>query len=86
MPFYHEEADVIKKNMLDDGFRTWGLVIYRCTYKSKSDWEQFTCRFLYHVRQTLEYHGGLDMIDSFVPIVIEDKKRFDGGIPSIVRD
>lgn len=43
-------------------------------------------RFLSHVRQTLEIHDGLDMLDSFVPTVIDDKKRLDGVPPSIVRD
>ncbi|KAJ5123981.1 uncharacterized protein N7515_007806 [Penicillium bovifimosum] len=86
IPFYHNEADVIEKNMLDDGFRTWGLVIYRCTYKSDSDWKEFMRRFLYHVRDTLEYYDGLDMLDSFVPTVMDDKTRFDGVTPSIVRD
>lgn len=72
--------------MLDAGFRTWGLAIYRCTYKSDSDWEEFMRRFLYHVRDTLEYYDGLDMLDSFVPTVMDDKARFDGVTPAIVRD
>ncbi|KAF7136733.1 hypothetical protein CNMCM5793_006051 [Aspergillus hiratsukae] len=86
LSFYHNEADVIEKNMLDDGFRTWGLVIYRCTYKSDSDWEEFMRRFLHHVRDTLEYYDGLDMLDSFVPTVMDDKTRLDGATASIVRD
>jgi len=86
IPFNHNEGDVIEKNMLDDGFRTWGLVIYRCTYKSDTDWKEFMRRFLYHVRETLEYYDGLDMLDLFVPTVMDDKTRFDGVTPSIVRD
>lgn len=43
-------------------------------------------RFLYHARETLEYYDGLDMLDSFVPTVMDDKTRFDGVTPSIVRD
>jgi hypothetical protein len=72
--------------MLDDGFRTWGIVTYRCTYKSDSDWEEFMRRFPHHVRVTLETYDGLDMLDSFVPTVMDDKARFDGATPSMVRD
>lgn len=43
-------------------------------------------RFLYHVRETLEYYDGLDMLDSFMPTVMDNKTRFDGVTPSIVRD
>ncbi|KAL1853846.1 hypothetical protein Plec18167_007167 [Paecilomyces lecythidis] len=86
MPFCHNEADVIEKNMLNDGFRSWGLVTYRCTYKSDSDWEEFMRRFLYRIKKTLESYDGLDMLDSFVPPVMDDEIRFDGVTPSIVRD
>jgi len=84
MPFYHDEANVIEKNMLDDGFRTWGIVIYRCTYKSDSNLEEFVRRFLYHVRDTLECYDGLDLLNAFVPTVTDNKTRFDGITPSIV--
>lgn len=86
MPFYNNEADVIEQNMLDDGFRTWGLVIYRCTYKSNSDWEEFVSRFLHQVWSTLKDHDGLDMLDSFMPTVMDDKTQFDGVTPYTVRD
>ncbi|PCG89192.1 Hypothetical protein PENO1_106090 [Penicillium occitanis (nom. inval.)] len=80
------EADLIAKNMLNNGFRSWGLVIYRCTYKSHSDWEEFMRRLLFHVHQTLEYSDSLDLLDSFMPTVMDDKTRFDGVSPAIVRD
>lgn len=43
-------------------------------------------RFLGRVGKTLEYNDGLDILDSFVPTVMDDKKRFDGVTPAIVRD
>ncbi|KAJ9300175.1 hypothetical protein DTO271G3_2292 [Paecilomyces variotii] len=86
MPIYFNEADLIEQNMLNSGFRTWGLVIYRCTYKSNSDWEEFMSRFLHQVRRNLKNHDGLDMFDSFVPTVMDDKMRFDGVTPDVVRD
>ena len=86
MPFNYNGADVIEQNMLDSGFRTWGLVIYRCTYKSDPDWEEFMSRVLYQVRSRLEPLDGLDMLDSFVPTVMDNKTLFDGVTPYSVRD
>jgi hypothetical protein len=80
------DADLITENMLRSGFRSWGLVIYRCTYKSDSDWEEFMRRYLYHVHHTLEYDDGLDLLPYFEPTVMDDKTRFDGVTPAIVRD
>ncbi|KAJ5121386.1 uncharacterized protein N7515_009347 [Penicillium bovifimosum] len=54
-PVTSNEADVIEINMREDGFRYWGIVIYRATYKSEMDWEKFLRRFLGQVRQALEY-------------------------------
>ncbi|RAO70265.1 uncharacterized protein BHQ10_006277 [Talaromyces amestolkiae] len=82
----NNEADLIARHMLSDGFQSWGLVVYRCTYKSDSDWEEFMRRFLYHVNHTLEYADGLDLLDYFKPTVMDDKTRFDGVSPAIVRD
>lgn len=42
--------------------------------------------FHFHIRKTLEYYNGLDILDSFVPPVMDGKTRFDGINPSIVRD
>ncbi|KKK16818.1 hypothetical protein ARAM_005493 [Aspergillus rambellii] len=81
MSFDSNPADVIENNMLTWGYRTWGLVIYRCTYKSDADWEEFMSRLLYQVRSTLEVYDGLDMLDSFRPTVMGDKTRFDGATP-----
>ncbi|GKZ36876.1 hypothetical protein AbraIFM66950_008109 [Aspergillus brasiliensis] len=85
LPFRWNHADLIEKNMLDAGFRTWGVVIYRCTYKSDSEWEDFMSRFLYQVRKSLESHDGLDLLDSFRPTVMDDKTQFDGLTPDSVR-
>jgi hypothetical protein len=32
------------------------------------------------------YYDGLDMCNSFRPTVIEDKNRFDGVTPALIRD
>ncbi|PYI36130.1 hypothetical protein BP00DRAFT_421872 [Aspergillus indologenus CBS 114.80] len=87
MDFNSNPADVIEKHMLNRGCRIWGLVIYRCTYKSDADWEEFMSRLLYKVRSPLEeYYDGLDMLDSFRPTVMDDRMRFDGATPDHIRD
>ncbi|RAH81634.1 hypothetical protein BO86DRAFT_389384 [Aspergillus japonicus CBS 114.51] len=84
--FNSNPADVIEKHMLDWGHRTWGLVIYRCTYSSDADWEEFMSRLLYRLRSRLEhYYDGLDMLDSFQLTVMDDKARFDGANPDAIR-
>lgn len=61
--FYHNEADVIEVNILRNGSRIEGLVIYRCTYKKDYDWEE-VMRRRHQVRKTLEYFDDLDKLDS----------------------
>lgn len=82
----HNIADYIEKLREEDGFRSWGFVLYRCTYKSDSDWEEFMSRFLWHVKAILEDYNGLDLLDSFAPTVLEDKSLFDGATTSVVRE
>ncbi|PYH80262.1 hypothetical protein BO82DRAFT_384515 [Aspergillus uvarum CBS 121591] len=87
MDFNSNPADVIEKHMLNRGCRIWGLVIYRCTYKSDADWEELMSRLLYKVRSPLEeYYDGLDILDSFRPTVMDDRTRFDGATPDNIRD
>lgn len=82
----HNEADWIERYLEADGFRTWGLVIYRCTYKSNSNWEEFMHRFLWHVNKSLEFYNSLDLLDSFSPKVLEDKALFDDATTSVIRE
>ncbi|RAL08483.1 uncharacterized protein BO97DRAFT_408310 [Aspergillus homomorphus CBS 101889] len=84
VPFTCNDADVIERNMRNDGFRTWGLVLYRCTYASDADWTEFMSRFRHQVRSELESHDGLDLLDSFALTVVDDR-RFDGATPDTVR-
>ena len=37
---HFNNADNIERYLQEDGHRTWGLVIYRCTYESDDDWDQ----------------------------------------------
>ncbi|PYH65796.1 uncharacterized protein BO88DRAFT_418433 [Aspergillus vadensis CBS 113365] len=85
-PLRWNDADLIETNMHDLGFQTSGIVIFRCTYKSDSDWEEFLSRSLHKVRTSLESYHGLELLDSFRPPIIDDKTQFDGVTPDNLRD
>ncbi|KAJ5670384.1 uncharacterized protein N7477_005747 [Penicillium maclennaniae] len=71
------EADRPEALLNKDGLKTWGFVIYRCTYQNNSDWEKFMARFLSVVPDYLEFYSGLDLLDTFAPTVLEDPS-FEG--------
>ncbi|KAF5859811.1 hypothetical protein ETB97_002420 [Aspergillus alliaceus] len=77
-------ADRLERLLQQDRFKTWGFVIYRCTYQSNSDWEKFITRFLYSVTSFLKYYNGLDLLDSFAPTVFEDR-AFDSATTALLR-
>jgi hypothetical protein len=68
------------------GFKKWGFTIYRCTYKSDSDWAEFMRRYRRLVSCSLEYYGGLDMLESFEPTVHEDRLLFEGAASATIRE
>jgi hypothetical protein len=78
-------ADQLEALLKQDGFKTWGFVIYRCTYQSDSDWERFMARFLSSVRESLEFYSGLDLLDTFTPTVFEDPS-FEGATVATLRE
>jgi hypothetical protein len=80
----YNTADQLERLLQKGGFKTWGLVIYRCTYQSNSDWEKSMTRFLYHATEALEFGSGLDLLDSFAPTVLEDRS-FDGANTALLR-
>ncbi|RDW74282.1 uncharacterized protein DSM5745_06944 [Aspergillus mulundensis] len=82
---FKNEADTIERLLQHDEFRSWGLVIYRCTYTSGSDWDELMRRLRFCVTETLKQHNGLDLLGSFAPTVLEDA-RFDGASTSTVRE
>ena len=86
MSTHFNNPDNIERYLQEDGHRTWGFVIYRCTYESDDDWDQFMERLRYRIREVLEIYNGLDMIDSLSMTVIEDRSILDGASTSIVRE
>lgn len=85
MPLHIWGEDKRKRELESDGHKTWGLVIYRCTYKSDSDWSEFITSFKTHVTARLERSEQAYLLDSFVMTVFEDQS-LDGATPTLVRD
>jgi hypothetical protein len=77
---------MIRYDLQEDGHRIWGLVIYRCTYKSDADWDEFMKRLRGCTRHTLEFYQAPELMDSLGLTVLEDRALFDGATTSTVRN
>lgn len=78
------EADRLEALLDKDGFKTWGFVIYRCTYQDNPGWEKFMAHFLSAVPDYLEFYSGLDLLNTFAPTVLEDPS-FEGATVATLR-
>lgn len=74
----HNCADCLENALNETGFQSWGFAIYRCTYQSNSDWEEFLRRYRWHIADALEYNNGLDLLESFKMTVFENEALFGG--------
>ncbi|KAF4216900.1 hypothetical protein CNMCM8980_007950 [Aspergillus fumigatiaffinis] len=79
-------ADCVELDLEKDGHRTWGFVMYRCTYKSDADWDEFMRRLRIHTEKSMESYNGLDMMDRLVLTVFDDRATFDCATTSFVRE
>lgn len=84
-PTILNNADKVERYLNKDGHRIWGWVVYRCTYESDSDWEQFMQRLRYYIRDTLNFDNGLDLMPSLNFHVFDDPALFNGANASTVR-
>ncbi|KAJ5198118.1 uncharacterized protein N7498_007235 [Penicillium cinerascens] len=78
------EADNLERLLQADGFKTWGFIIYRCTYQSNADWEKFMTLLLDQTTRSLKCYNGLDLLDSLAPTVMEDSS-FEGAATATLR-
>lgn len=62
------------------------MVIYRCTYRSEDNWDEFLERIDYHIVRSLRFYNGLDLLPRFRPTVFDDKSQFDGASIATVRE
>jgi hypothetical protein len=86
MPTRLNSADNIERYLQRDGHRKWGFVIYRCTYDSDANWQEFMARLYQQVAKTLQFYNGLDLMESLDLRVFDDPSLFDDASTSAVRD
>lgn len=79
-------ADRIEKALHEAGLRTWGFPIYRCTYKSDAEWDEYLHRYQWHISDMLKDYNGLDMLDSLQTIFFEDRSLFEGAGTATIRE
>lgn len=80
------KADELEQALKGAGFRTWGFVIYRCTYRSDADWAEFLRRYRWHVADTLECYNGLDLLESFQLTVFENEALYGNASTATIRE
>jgi hypothetical protein len=79
-------ADRIQDQLLEDGHRVWGFVIYRCTYGDDDAWETCLERIHTTVRRHMGFYNALDMLDDFKLTVFDDAREFDHAGAHRVRE
>lgn len=84
-PFFNS-ADMIERYLQLDGHKTWGWVIYRSTYNSEEEWQEFLRRLHAQIEASLKSFGGLDIYDSLGFKVFEDQTLFDGASTATIRE
>jgi len=78
-------ADLIERQLQDDGHRTWGFVIYRTTYDSDADWVGFLRRLRFQMEDTFDSFNGRDILGKFTLTVLDDRSVFDGAGTDTIR-
>ncbi|KIA75899.1 hypothetical protein HK57_00304 [Aspergillus ustus] len=81
-------TEIITKGLHEDGHRAWGFVIYCCTYKSQTEWDEFMRRLL---EDTEEYFdpdealpGERELFNNLAITVFDDPAAFDGATAATV--
>ncbi|KAJ5947139.1 hypothetical protein N7466_000154 [Penicillium verhagenii] len=76
------EADQIEIWRLADGYRVWGFPIYRSTYQSDAEWDEFMRRLVADTTESL----CPDLFDNMALTVFDDPTKFDGATTAVIRD
>ena len=85
MSWQNNAADLIERQLHEDGHRTWGFVIYRCSYDNDADWVEFLRRLRFHIEDMFDYFNGRDILDKFSLTVLDDRSLFDGASTDAIR-
>ncbi|KAF2721639.1 hypothetical protein K431DRAFT_223975 [Polychaeton citri CBS 116435] len=80
------DADNIKRYLQADAHKIWGWVIYRSTYDSEDDWNEFLSCLRTRIKKNLKRCDGLDMLGSLDHKIFEDRALFDGASTSKIRE
>ncbi len=83
---HRNKADRLEKALKEAGFQTWGFVIYRCTYRSDSDWAEFLRRYRSRIADSLEHENGLDLLHSLQTTVFENQERYESASTTTIRE
>lgn len=83
--WFSNAADRVERQMELTGYEIWGFVIYRTTYVSDADWEEFLRRLRYHMEKSFDRCNGRDILDRFKWTVFSDPALFDGADTAAVR-
>ncbi|KAJ5135428.1 muramidase [Penicillium bovifimosum] len=66
------QAHNLERLLQADGYKTWGFLVYGCTYASDLYWQKYLDLFLDEAKYNLGFYSGLDLLDNFAPTVFED--------------
>ncbi|EEH33432.1 hypothetical protein PAAG_04482 [Paracoccidioides lutzii Pb01] len=66
--------------------KTWGFVVYRCSYKDEDAWKNMLDLIRCHMEDYLTAAGGGDLWAQHELIAIDNKAQFDGASSHVVRD
>ncbi|KLJ12566.1 hypothetical protein EMPG_12394 [Blastomyces silverae] len=79
----------IEESLKDDKLKkdkTWGFVVYRCTYSDDDAWEEMLDLICSHMEGYLMMEGGEEFWDRHELIVVDDRTQLDGASSHVVRD
>ncbi|MCJ1224048.1 hypothetical protein MMC12_000691 [Toensbergia leucococca] len=81
----HNEGEVLKHQLQEDGQRNWGFVIYRCTYGNDNLWNYFMKVINERVRASLDFYETPELMKTLDWRVEEDRAFLDGASKDQVR-
>lgn len=76
---------MIEEQMQQYGHDTWGYVIYRTTYESDCDWNNFITQLNAKLDDVFDFYNGKDILDKFTLTVMDDRALFDGASTHEIR-
>jgi hypothetical protein len=85
MSWQNNAADLIERQLQDDGHQTWGFVIYRTTYHSDADWAEFLRRLRFQMEDMFDYFNGRDILEKFSLTVLEERTLFEDTSTNTIR-